>query len=109
MADMKELLEEVGSRSRALRAEEVVIRTEDGDIVIKNPEIAVSHILGREVYQIVGDIAAAEKKEEKEGNTAKKQDRRKKREDEAAEPEGDLDEEMEGILRGLKDIMKESE
>ncbi|MBI2583054.1 MAG: hypothetical protein HYW25_00155 [Candidatus Aenigmarchaeota archaeon] len=92
MADMKKLLSEIGERAGSIEAEEVIIRTKEGDIVIKNPEVAVSKILGRDVYQITGDVSG----EKKEGQPKKAQ-------------KSDLDEELERILKGLKETVEVAE
>ncbi|MCD6094961.1 MAG: nascent polypeptide-associated complex protein [Thermoprotei archaeon] len=43
---------------------EVIIHTEDKDIIIENPQVLVMSISGQKVYQIMGEEKEVERKEE---------------------------------------------
>lgn len=55
---IEQAMKKLNINTRELQAREVVIRKDDGDIVIKSPEIMVMNMMGRDVYQITGQAAA---------------------------------------------------
>ena len=56
---MKEMMKKLNMQVEEMNAEEVLIKKEDGDIKIKNPEIMITNMSGRKVFQITGDISEA--------------------------------------------------
>lgn len=53
---IEKMMKKLNLNVRQVEAEEVVIRGKSRKIVIKNPEIMIANMVGREVYQITGDV-----------------------------------------------------
>ena len=51
---MKQMMEQMGIDVEELDAEEVIIRTGDGDLVFDDPEITKMDARGQETYQVIG-------------------------------------------------------
>lgn len=58
---IQKMMKKMGIESKELEAEKVIIKTKSKDIVIKNPSITVVKAMGRDNYQISGDVAEQEK------------------------------------------------
>jgi nascent polypeptide-associated complex subunit alpha len=54
---MEHMMRQLGVQMENIDAEEVVIKTSGKDIVIKNPEVAKIKAMGKESFQISGDIS----------------------------------------------------
>lgn len=54
---MQELMKKMNLRVREVKAEEVIIKCSDKNIIISKPEIMIADMLGREVYQITGEVS----------------------------------------------------
>ncbi len=52
---MKQMMEQMGIDVEELDAEEVIIRTGDGDLVFEAPDVTKMDARGQETYQIVGE------------------------------------------------------
>ncbi len=52
--DMAKALKRMGIAQVDIPAVEVIMRCEDKDIVIQNPQVAKVNIMGQETYQVVG-------------------------------------------------------
>ena len=61
---LKDAMKKMGVKQEQIEAYEVVIRTEHGDFVIKNPEVMKVSMMGQESLQIVGEMKPAVKKED---------------------------------------------
>lgn len=54
---LEQMMKKLNMDMRQLEAEEVVIKMKDREIVISGPEIMITNMMGREVYQITGAIS----------------------------------------------------
>jgi len=55
---IEQMMKKLNINTRELNAKEVVIKTEGGDIVIDSPEVMIMNMMGKDVYQITGDVKA---------------------------------------------------
>lgn len=53
---MEQMLKQLGMQMEEIKANEVVIKTENGDIVITNPQVVKTTMRGQVVYQVSGDV-----------------------------------------------------
>jgi len=53
---IEKMMKRLGIETRKLEAEEVLIRCKDKDIIIKNPEVLITNVMGKDAYQITGDV-----------------------------------------------------
>ena len=53
---MQNLMNKFGITAKKIDAQQVQIITSEKDIVISRPEVVLTNVMGREVYQITGDI-----------------------------------------------------
>ena len=58
---MEKMMKKMGIQSVSIEAEEVVIKTPDKDIVIKNPQVSRVNAMGQDTFQISGDVEEREK------------------------------------------------
>jgi nascent polypeptide-associated complex subunit alpha len=58
---MEKLARRMGMQMTEIPAEEVVIKTHEKDIVIKEPHISKVNMMGQETFQITGEISEREK------------------------------------------------
>ncbi len=52
---MKKMMRQMGMEMKELPAKEVVIKMDDGDIIIKNPSVNLIEAQGQKTYQITGE------------------------------------------------------
>ena len=52
--DMQKAMKRLGIHQEEIEAEEVIIKTPDKDLVIKNPNVSKINLMGQETYQIIG-------------------------------------------------------
>lgn len=52
---MQQMMKKLGMQQEELDATEVIIRTADGDIIIKNPQVSKVNMMGQTTYQVVGN------------------------------------------------------
>lgn len=52
----KRLMKQLGIRQEEIKAEEVIIKTSDKDIIIKEPQVLKLNMMGQETFQISGKI-----------------------------------------------------
>lgn len=52
---MKQAMKKIGMQQQDIEATEVVIRTPEKEIVIKDPQVAKIVMMGQETYQVVGE------------------------------------------------------
>ena len=52
---MKQAMKRMGIQQQEIDAEEVIIRLEDREIVISNPQVSKVNMMGQETYQVVGE------------------------------------------------------
>ena len=58
---LEKMAKKMGIQSTQIDAEEVVIKTQDSDIVIHNPQVAKVNMMGQETFQISGEIEERER------------------------------------------------
>ena len=54
--DMDKVMKQLGVKQEAINAKEVIIKTDDKDLVIRNPSVTKIKAMGQETLQITGDI-----------------------------------------------------
>ena len=59
--DVQKAMKRLGIKQEEIVAEEVIIRTHDKDLLIKNPQVSKVNMMGQETFQVVGDIIEIEK------------------------------------------------
>ena len=62
--DMQRMMKKLGMKQENIEAEEVIIKTKDNNIIIRNPDVVKVNMAGQESFQISGDISIEEKKQE---------------------------------------------
>jgi nascent polypeptide-associated complex subunit alpha len=53
--DMRMAMKRLGIQQQEIDAKEVIIRLEDKEIVIKNPQVSKVNMMGQQTYQVVGE------------------------------------------------------
>jgi len=53
--EMQKAMRRLGIKQEEIAAREVIIRTDDKEIVIANPQVSKVNMMGQETYQIAGD------------------------------------------------------
>ena len=53
---MQQMMKKMGIQQVEIPATEVIIKTEDKDIIITNPQVSKVNMMGQETFQIVGEI-----------------------------------------------------
>jgi nascent polypeptide-associated complex subunit alpha len=53
---MKQAMKKMGIQQVEIPATEVIIKTEDKDIIITNPQVSKVNMMGQETFQVVGEI-----------------------------------------------------
>ena len=66
--EMQKAMKRLGIKQEEIEAEEVIIRTPDKNLVIKNPHVAKVNMMGQESLQISGDIIEVAKDDNPEIN-----------------------------------------
>ena len=66
--EMQKAMKRLGIKQEEIEAEEVIIRTPDKNLVIKNPHVAKVNMMGQESLQISGDIIEVAKDDKPEIN-----------------------------------------
>lgn len=57
---MQKAMKKMGVKQKSIDAEEVIIKTKDGNLVIKNPEVMQINMMGQETLQVSGKIERLE-------------------------------------------------
>ena len=52
---MQQMMKKMGIQQEEIDATEVIIRTTEGDIIIKNPKVSKVNMMGQTTYQVVGE------------------------------------------------------
>jgi len=52
---MQQMMKKMGMQQEEIDATEVIIRTTEGDIIIKNPKVSKVNMMGQTTYQVVGE------------------------------------------------------
>jgi nascent polypeptide-associated complex subunit alpha len=59
--EMQKAMKRLGIKQEEIDAEMVIIKTADKDLIIRNPQVSKVNMMGKETFQVVGDIEEAEK------------------------------------------------
>jgi len=62
MRKAQAMMKKMGIKQQEIDAEEVIIRTKDKEIIIRNPEVSKVNMMGQETYQITGEEEERERK-----------------------------------------------
>ena len=54
--EIQKAMKRLGIKQEEIKAEEVIIRTRDKDLLIKNPHVSKVNMMGQETIQVVGEI-----------------------------------------------------
>lgn len=54
--DMDKMMKQLGVKQEPINAKEVIIKTEDKDLIIRNPSVSKIKTMGQETIQITGEI-----------------------------------------------------
>lgn len=57
---MKQAMKRMGIKQEDIEAEEVIIKTAEGDIIFRNPEVSKVDAMGQETWQIIGQYDVVE-------------------------------------------------
>lgn len=59
---LNQMMKKMGIQQEEIDATEVIIRTTEGDIIIKNPQVSKVNMMGQTTYQVVGkeEMASSE-------------------------------------------------
>lgn len=58
--DMQKAMQRLGIKQQEIDAEEVIIKTSEKEIIIKNPEVLKVNMMGRDSFQVSGNIIEKE-------------------------------------------------
>ena len=53
---MQQMLKRLGMKLDTLQANEVIIKTDSGDIIIENPQVVKTSMKGQVVFQVSGNV-----------------------------------------------------
>ena len=53
---MQQMMKKMGIQQVEVPATEVIIKTEEKDIIITNPQVSKVNMMGQETFQVVGEI-----------------------------------------------------
>ena len=62
--DMEKMMQKMGIKQHEISASEVIIKTSEGNLIIKNPQVVKINMMGQDSFQIVGEITKEEFSEE---------------------------------------------
>jgi len=65
---MQAAMRKMGIQQQEIDAKQVIIKCEDKDIVINNPQVAKVNMMGQETYQVVGEAEEVEVSKDPEIN-----------------------------------------
>jgi nascent polypeptide-associated complex subunit alpha len=57
---IEQMMKKLNINTRQLNASEVIIKTDSGDLVIETPEVMIMNMMGRDVYQITGNVRSSQ-------------------------------------------------
>lgn len=57
---IQEMMKKMNMNVKEIRAEEVIIKCGDKNIVISQPEVMIAKIMGKEVYQVSGEVSESD-------------------------------------------------
>ena len=73
--ELEKAMKKLGVKQEEIKASEIIIKTEDKDLIIKNPNIMKINMMGQESLQITGKIEERKKElfDEEDINTVMEQ------------------------------------
>lgn len=63
---IQEMMKKLNMNVQQIDAEEVIIKTKNKNIVISKPEVMIANMMGKDVYQISGEVSESESISEKD-------------------------------------------
>ncbi len=57
---IEQMMKKLNINVNQIEAEEVIIKQKNKNIIISNPEVMVTNMMGRDIYQISGEISESE-------------------------------------------------
>jgi len=87
---VEKMMQQMGMKMIDIDATEVVIKTPSKDIVIKNPQVSKVNVLGKETFQVVGNVIENNMKDEDIETIQKQTGCSRKEAENALEETGDL-------------------
>ncbi len=63
---IQEMMKKMNMNVKEIYAEEVIIRCRDKNIIISRPEVMIADIMGKEVYQISGEVSESDNVKEED-------------------------------------------
>ena len=54
--DMEKIMKKMGIKQEEIPANEVIIKCDDKDLIIRNPQVSMVNAMGQNTIQIIGDI-----------------------------------------------------
>lgn len=58
---MQQMMKKMGIQQQEIGATEVIIKTDDSEIVIVNPQVSKVNMMGQETFQVVGESHVRER------------------------------------------------
>lgn len=62
--DMEKMMKQLGVKQEPIDAIEVIIKTKDKDLIIRNPNVNKVKAMGQETIQVIGEIEEVENNQE---------------------------------------------
>lgn len=62
--DLAKAMQRMGIQQQEVEAQEVIIRCQDKDIVIQNPQVSKVNMMGQETWQVVGEAKEQQRSSE---------------------------------------------
>lgn len=100
---LEKMARKMGMQMTEIPAEEVVIKTHEKDIVIKDPHISKVNMMGQETFQITGEVSEREKEKFSEKDIRMIMEKTGSDEEEAEEALHETNDIAEAILRLKKE------
>ncbi|MBI2075712.1 MAG: nascent polypeptide-associated complex protein [Candidatus Aenigmarchaeota archaeon] len=63
---IQQMMKKLNLNVQQVEAEEVIIKTKSKTIIISGPEVMIANMMGKDVYQISGEVSEAELIDEKD-------------------------------------------
>ena len=66
---IQDMMKKLNINVNQIEAEEVIIKQKNKNIIISNPEVMVTNMMGKDIYQISGEISESEQINEQDIKT----------------------------------------
>lgn len=63
---IQQMMKKLNLNVQEVEAEEVIIKTKSKNIIVSKPEVMIANMMGKDVYQISGEVSEAELIDEKD-------------------------------------------